>query len=230
MQVIVNSARDQLRFWSVIAPGLVSFEKVVFMIFGPRWVEMLTQGYLGPLTSLYIKLVPQAVNPAIGFSKIDLRPFASATATLTVRNGLVFLIIYAFTWFSFLMPINAQFMQGDHPPLKAPDWVVWRLISVLTAGLFVSLFYSFVSLAFQVPFSNEPAPGTVPAPNPEPYENATFVVFWMVNFVGILALGFPCENMSMIIGAPYSALFLILWIILNVDAGLQPLDLAPTFY
>lgn len=44
------------------------------------------------------------------------------------------------------------------------------------------------------------------------------------------ALGLPCENMAMILGAPYSSIFLIFWVISNVSTGFYALDLAPSFF
>lgn len=94
----------------------------------------------------------------------------------------------------------------------------------------MSLFYSLVSLAFQIPFSNSPAPDTVSADHPNAFGRGSFVVFWMLNWVGMSALGFPCENMAMVLGFPWSSLFLIFWVISNVSGAFYSLDLAPGFF
>ena len=94
----------------------------------------------------------------------------------------------------------------------------------------MSLFYSFVSLAFQIPFSNSPAPHTQVAENPNAYGKATFVVYWMINWVGMSSLGMACENVAMIIGQPWTAMWLIFWVITNVSTSFYSLDLAPKFY
>lgn len=41
--------------------------------------------------------------------------------------------------------------QG-HPPLKFPQLIAWRWAATITAYLFLSLAYSFVSMAFQINF------------------------------------------------------------------------------
>lgn len=129
------------------------------------------------------------------------------------------------------MPIHAQFMKPDgHPPLKVPHWLLWRIVSNIAAYFFLSLFYSFVSLAFQIPFSNEPASPVLSAENANAYGKGTFVVFWMLNWVGMTALGLPCENMAMILGMPWSSFFLIFWVITNVATGFYAIDLAPGFF
>ncbi|KAE8423609.1 hypothetical protein BDV36DRAFT_242938 [Aspergillus pseudocaelatus] len=223
-QFVVITARDETTYSSYITPGLTAFANTVLAEFGPRWVQTVAQ------ESLNISNVPQAINPAIGFNTLDLRPFGPAAATPSVTIGLIYLIIIAFFNSPFLMPIHAQFLKGNHPPLKIPQWLLWRVCSNITAYFFLSLFYSFVSLAFQIPFSNSPAPDTVSASNPNAYGHGSFVVFWMLNWVGMSALGFPLENMAMVLGFPWSSLFLIFWVISNVATGFYALDLAPGFF
>ena len=52
----------------------------------------------------------------------------------------------------------------------------------------------------------------------------------MINFVGMNALGLACENVAMVIGPPYTAVWLIFWIICNVSVAFYPIELAPAFY
>ncbi|KAL4875435.1 hypothetical protein BJY04DRAFT_202016 [Aspergillus karnatakaensis] len=222
-QFIILSARDQTTVSSYITPSFNAFELQLRSEFGPQWVRSLAQ------QSANLTRVPQAVNPAVGFTTLDLRPFAPAVATPSVTIGLIYLIILSFFSFPFLMPIHATLLHGNHPPLKIPQWILWRLLSSIAAYFFMSLFYSFVSLAFQIPFSNAPAPDTISAENPNAYGRGSFVVFWMLNWVGMAALGLPCENMAMVLG-PFSPLWLIFWVICNVSTGFYALDLAPGFF
>ncbi|KAF9888914.1 hypothetical protein FE257_008284 [Aspergillus nanangensis] len=223
-QFVIISARDETTYFNYIIPGLTDFANNLLATFGPRWVQTVAQ------ESLSIARVPQAINPAIGFNTVDLRPFGPAIATPAVTIGLIYLIILAFFNFPFLMPIHVQFIKGDHPPLKIPQWLIWRLLSNVAAYFFLSLFYSLVSLAFQIPFSNDPAPDMIPAANANAYGKGSFVVFWMLNWVGMTALGLPCENMAMVLGFPWSSFFLIFWVITNVATGFYALDLAPGFF
>ncbi|KAL2849836.1 hypothetical protein BJY01DRAFT_210370 [Aspergillus pseudoustus] len=224
-QFVIISARDQTTYSSYITPALNSFQLQLRSEFGPQWVSNLTQQ-----SANLSRAAPQALNPAVGFETYDLRPFSRAVATPAVTIGLIYLIIIAFFNFPFLMPIHAQFMKGDHPPLRVPHWLAWRILSNIAAYFFLSLFYSLVSLAFQIPFSNSPAPDTVSADQPNAYGRGSFVVFWMLNWVGMSALGFPCENMAMILGFPWSSLFLIFWVITNVSGSFYPLNLASKFF
>ncbi|KAJ5771765.1 hypothetical protein N7520_002294 [Penicillium odoratum] len=226
LQTIIISARDEGTYYNYILPDLTILQSLILSSFGPQW----TSSLLSTNTNLST-IPPQTINPAIGFTNIDLRPFTPAVAAPAVSIGLIYLIIISFFNFPFLMPVHAQFIKPEgHPPLKIPHWLLWRVLSSITAYFFLSLFYSLVSLAFQIPFSNSPAPDTVSANNPNAYGHGSFVVFWMLNWVGMTALGIPCENMAMVLGFPWSSFFLIFWVITNVATGFYPLDLASTFY
>ncbi|CAI7624311.1 unnamed protein product [Penicillium bialowiezense] len=224
IETVIITARDESTYYNYILPDLTIFQSTVLAEFGPQWIREISSRNLSTVP-------PQAINPAIGFTQIDLRPFAPAVAAPAVTIGLIYLIIIAFFNFPFLMPIHAQFMKPDgHPPLKLPHWLIWRIFSSIVAYFFLSLFYSLVSLAFQIPFSNAPADDALSASNANAYGRGSFVVFWMLNWVGMAALGFPCENMAMVLGFPWSSFFLIFWVITNVATGFYAIDLAPAFY
>ncbi|EKV06737.1 MNNG and nitrosoguanidine resistance protein [Penicillium digitatum] len=226
IETVIISARDETTYFNYILPDLATLQGKVLSDFGPQWVRSLTSS-----TSNLSSVPPQVINPGIGFTTVDLRPFAPVVAAPAVTIGLIYLIIIAFFNFPFMMPIHAQFMKPNgHPPLKLPHWLIWRILSSIVAYFFLSLCYSLVSLAFKIPFSNDPASEVLPATNANAYGRGSFVVFWMLNWVGMAALGFPCENMAMVLGFPWSALFLIFWVITNVATGFYAIDLAPKFY
>ncbi|KAJ5579485.1 uncharacterized protein N7459_005470 [Penicillium hispanicum] len=228
IETVIISARDENTYYTYVLPDLAILQATVLAEFGPRWARELVAL---PATNNLTNVPPQAINPGVGFFNVDLRPFTPAVAAPAVTIGLIYLIIVAFFNFPFLMPIHARFMKPEgHPPLKVPHWLLWRIGSNIAAYFFLSFFYSLVSLAFRIPFTNEPAPNTVPTNNPNAYGHGSFVVFWMLNWVGMAALGFPCENMAMVLGFPWSSLFLIFWVITNVATGFYSLDLAPSFY
>lgn len=104
------------------------------------------------------------------------------------------------------------------------------------AYFFLSLAYSLLSLAFQINFSGtDPAPSqTLPTlianGNPDAFGKATFVVYWMLNYLGMIALGLACENVAMIVGQPWTGLWLIFWVITNVATAFYDIDIEPRFY
>lgn len=229
VQVIYVTARDQTTIPTYMVPQFVAFEKAMVAKIGSSWAQSVLQNStLSPET---VAKAPQALSPAIGFTTIDLRPFGPATVTPWVSIGLIYLIIIAFFSFSFFLPIHMKYISPrGHPPLHFHQLIIWRWFATVAAYFVLSLSYSFVSLAFQIPYNNPPASPTEPAINPNAYGNGTFLVYWMVNFIGMAALGLACENVAMALGQPWTAIWLLFWVITNVSTGFYNLDLSPGFY
>ncbi|PMD49468.1 uncharacterized protein K444DRAFT_658023 [Hyaloscypha bicolor E] len=176
-----------------------------------------------------IQAAPQAVDPAIGFSTFNLRPFYPPVAIPAITIGLIYLIIISFFSFSFYLPIHMKFIQRQRP-LHFYQLIILRWIATVTTYLFLSLFYSLISLAFQIPFSSGPAPHTEVANPATVYGKGSFPVYWMIDFVGMKALGLACENVAMVVGMPYTSFWLIFWVITNVSTSFYSITLAPGFY
>lgn len=229
-QIIYVEARDETTYANYILPQLTEFQINVQAMFGPQWASrVLTNASLDART---YGQCPQALSPGIGFSTFNLRPFDPATATPAVSIGLIYLIILAFFSFAFYLPIYSKFVipQG-HPPMHFWELMMWRLSMVLLTYFFLSLAYSLVSLAFQIPFSNTSSYNDVSVVNnADAYGRATFVVYWMLNWVGMCALGLASENVSMIVGQPWTALWLIFWVITNVSTSFYQIPLTPGFF
>ncbi|GAM42059.1 hypothetical protein TCE0_043f15690 [Talaromyces pinophilus] len=226
-QIIYNTARDSTTMSSYILPALLDVLFPLLSEFGKEWASILAQN----TTTQNVFRTPQAVNPGIAFTLIDLRPFAPATGTPAISIGLIYLIIISFFSFSFLMPIHALFMTSkDHAPIHKAHLLIWRVSSSIVAYFFLSFFYSLVSLAYQIPFTNSSAPHTESALNANAYGSGSFVVYWMLNWVGMTALGLPSENMAMILGTPYASLWLVFWVITNVATSFYSIVLESDFY
>ena len=208
-QIIYVSARDQNTIPTYVVPQLTSFESSVTARFGVQWAQAIMQN--STISRDNLSKSPQALSPAIGFTTYDLRPFGPANVTPAVSIGLIYLIIIAFFSFTFFLPIHLKYLSPrGHPPLHFYQLIIWRWFATTAAYFFLSLSYSFVALAFQVPFSNGSASSTEPAVNPSAYGKATFFVYWMLNFLGMSALGLSCENVAMALGQPYVDFLMIL--------------------
>ena len=206
IQMVYVEARDETTQAMYITPQLNEFAINVQSQFGEQWVhQVLSNTALDP--SIYGR-APQALSPAIGVSTFNLRPFNPPQATPAVSIGLIYLIIIAFFNFSFYLPIHTKFLipQG-HPPMHFYELAAWRLLTTMLAYLLLALAYSLVSLAFQIPFSNtSPHNDVSVARNPDAFGTGSFVVYWMLNWVSMYALGLASENVTMIIGQPWTAL------------------------
>lgn len=247
-QVIYVEARDDTTYSSYVTPQLQKFQTEVTSMFGKMWAGRVLSMASSDATILSnIQAAPQAISPAIGFSTFNLRPFFPPTATPAVTIGLIYLIIIAFFSFTFYLPIHMKFMGPSHRPLHFYQLIIWRWCATVSAYFFLSLFYSFISLAFQIPFSSPSAPDTVVANPADAYYKGSFVVYWMLNWVGMIALGLACENVAMVVGQPWTAFWLIFvsyclcvydwktltcvqWVITNVSTSFYSITLAPRFY
>ncbi|KAL1853526.1 hypothetical protein Daus18300_011807 [Diaporthe australafricana] len=231
VQIVIQTARDSTTMQSYISPNLQSFTQEFGAMFGAMWGQMTISN--NSLTRENLARAPAAVNPGVTPLLYDLRPFTPPTATPAVSIGLIYLIIMAFFSFSFFLPIHMKYIQPQgHPPLHFWQLIIWRWLATIAAYSLISLAYSLISLAFQIPFWPGPA-SHVSSPPPEgatAYGMATFVVYWLVNYLGMCALGLACENVAMIVGQPWTALWLIFWVITNVSTSFYSLDLAPGFY
>ena len=228
-QIIYVSARDQTTVPTYVAPQLGNLERAIISQVGLNWTQSVLQNT--SISRENLQKAPQALSPGIGFTTIDLRPFGPPEAVPVVTTGLVYLIIIAFFSFTFFTPTHMKFtMPRGHPPLHYYQLIIWRWFASMVAYFLLSLAFSLTSLAFRVPFSNSPASPIEPAFNPSAYGRGTFVVYWILNFVGMAALGLACENVAMALGPTYTAMWLTFWVIVNTAASFSSLDLAPRFY
>ncbi|KAF1972187.1 hypothetical protein BU23DRAFT_569400 [Bimuria novae-zelandiae CBS 107.79] len=241
--IIINpNATDLL--YSAIATGNASYDPLgaCQLIYQDSRDDTNWYDFMLPLLSTYMTqaqsmAAPQAVNPAIGFSEFNLRPFFPYTGIPAVSIGLIYLIIISFFSFSFYLPIHMQYINlKAHPPLKFYQLIIWRWCATMSAYIFLSLAYSFVSIAFQInfthsnPIQSETQVTEVAYGNPVAYSNGTFPIYWMLNFFGMVALGLACENVAMVVGAPWMGLWLIFWVITNVSTSFYDIEIAPGFY
>ncbi|KAA8570618.1 hypothetical protein EYC84_000017 [Monilinia fructicola] len=211
---------------------LLQFQSTITSKFGQQWAaQVLEQAATNTSIMANIRNSPQVISPAIGFSTFNLRPFNPPVATPAVSIGLIYLIIISFFSFSFYLPVHTKYIipQG-HRPMHFYQLIIWRWLATIMAYFFLSLFYSLISLAFQIPFSTGSKSEIMMESPATAYGKGSFVVYWMLNWVGMGALGLACENVTMVIGQPWTALWLIFWVITNVSTSFYSIDLAPKFY
>lgn len=236
-QLIYQDSRDDTNWYDFILPIMSTYMTQAQSMVGKEWAQTALQRASDTSTLQNMQSVPQALNPAIGFSEFNLRPFYPYTCIPAVSIGLIYLIIVSFFSFSFYLPIHMQYLTPKgHPPLKFYQLIIWRWCATISAYVFLSLAYSFVSFAFQInfthanPVQSETQVTDIAYGNPVAYANGTFPVYWMINFFGMIALGLACENVAMLVGAPWMGCWLIFWVITNVSTAFYDIEIAPTFY
>ncbi|KAF7298492.1 DUF3533 domain-containing protein [Mycena kentingensis (nom. inval.)] len=162
-----------------------------------------------------LSVAPQTVSRPIYFSSVNLRPFDVPVASAVTFVGLIYLLILAF--FIVNVSASARLLSGLESRLSLRSLVLLRLGTSFIAYFFVSLFYTLLSRAFQLPFSRH-------------FGFAGFPIFWMLNFIGMLACGLALEAMLTLLTIRFVPFFLILWIIANVAAAVYPIQALPHIY
>ncbi|KAK5136638.1 hypothetical protein LTR08_002652 [Meristemomyces frigidus] len=239
-QLVYIDSRDDTNWYDFIAPLINAFMTEATTTVGKTWTGQIMQAAATNATLVRnAARVPQALSPAIGFSQYNLRPFYPYQVIPSVSIGLIYLIIISFFSFAFYLPIHFKYLKPEgHPPLKFHHLIVWRWCATILAYFMLSLAYSFISLAFQVNFAGgnpvtsetQPTSTTLSNANPDAYGHGTFPVYWMLNFLGMIALGLACENVAMIVGQPWTGLWLIFWVITNVSTAFYDIEIEPAFY
>ncbi|KIY45431.1 hypothetical protein FISHEDRAFT_66994 [Fistulina hepatica ATCC 64428] len=97
----------------------------------------------------------------------------------------------------------------DIPVASAITFV--GLIYMLILSFFI-LFYALLSRAFQVNFNSK-------------FGHAGFIVFWMLNYVAMLALGIALESMITVLTVRFIPFFLT-----NVSIAFMPMEVLPHLY
>ncbi|KAF7298490.1 DUF3533 domain-containing protein [Mycena kentingensis (nom. inval.)] len=157
-----------------------------------------------------LSVAPQTVSRPIYFSSVNLRPFDVPVASAVTFVGLIYLLILAF--FIVNVSASARLLSGLESRLSLRSLILLRLGTSFVAS----------SIPSSRAPSNSPSPATS-APPASP-------IFWMLNFIGMLACGLALEAMLTLLTIRFVPFFLILWIIANVAAAVYPIQALPHIY
>lgn len=97
-QLVYQDARDDTNWFDLMNPILSAFQTEAQSMVGSEWAGMVLQNATTNTTLRdNIARVPQAINPAIGFSQFNLRPFYPYQTIPVVSVTLIYLIIISCT-------------------------------------------------------------------------------------------------------------------------------------
>ncbi|TFK64732.1 hypothetical protein BDN72DRAFT_801842, partial [Pluteus cervinus] len=158
---------------------------------------------------------PQTLLQPIGYQIINLRPFDHPLASAITSIGLVFLLVLSF--FLVVIGKSARDVAGLEHLLTIRSLILVRLGAPFIGYFFISLFYSLMSRAFQLPFNRF-------------FGDAGFLIFWMLNWVGMLSLGLALESLVTNLTVRFIPFFMIFWVISNISVCFFPIDALPVVY
>lgn len=132
-----------------------------------------------------------------------------------LQVGLIYIIITTFfevMWMTQLYGSVAKSALTIH-------YIIFRMLLSQLNYLFISLAFSCLNAAFQIPMSNTWSGG--------------FGTFWMVSYLTMSAVGGVNQNVSLILFAifpPLMGFWILFFAMVNISATFAPIPLCPEFY
>ncbi|GAA5938758.1 hypothetical protein JCM1841_001619 [Sporobolomyces salmonicolor] len=168
-----------------------------------------------------------ALASPFSYQTIDLRPILPGqwAGAAPLEAGLIYYVIFAFHIALFLFFSRIPFQMAIKKKGIQLSWlhtVILRIAPLPFAYFFLSLSYSLINLAFLVPMDGNGHAGFGP--------QGGFMVFWMLNWLTLGALGTAMESMFTLLTIKFFPLFLITWIILNITSSFFPPTLMEPFW
>ncbi|KAL0945267.1 hypothetical protein HGRIS_000778 [Hohenbuehelia grisea] len=224
-------ARSENAYRAIIRPSVEGTLQIISKTFASQFAKQLASSSPANVTNILIN-APQIITQPISYTIFNLRPFDIPVASAVSFVGLIYLLIISF----FVVVSNQNLLR--HPQysvyiqmigngareaagleriLSTGSLIKLRLATVFIVYFFLSFFYSLLSLAFQVPFDRKFGPGG-------------FVLFWMLNWSGMLSVGLALESLMTILTVRFMPFFMILWIISNVSVCFMPIEVLPGIF
>ncbi|RDB16010.1 Nitrosoguanidine resistance protein SNG1 [Hypsizygus marmoreus] len=210
--VYAAEARNENAYRSLIRPSAQAALEQISQTFAIQSAAQLASS--ANLTAL-LATSPQTVITPIGYTVHNLAPFDMPVASAVTFVGLIYQLILSF--FVVMISFTAREHSRLNQHLTLRSLIVTRFVSSFTAYFFVSLFYALLSLAFQLDFTRK-------------FGHSGFLVFWMLNWVGMLSVGLALESLMTLLTPRGIPFFMILWIIINVSVCFLPIEVLPIFF
>ncbi|KAF5369660.1 hypothetical protein D9615_010234 [Tricholomella constricta] len=211
--VFAAEARNENAYRTLIRPSVDESFETISTTFALQAVMQLAS--TSPDLTALIATSPQTVIKPISFTMDNVAPFNEPVASAVTFVGLIYVLILSF--FVVMIAYGARDAAGLNRSLTLRSLILTRFATAFIAYFIVSLFYSLLTLAFQLDFTRK-------------FGKAGFVVFWMLNWVGMLSVGLALEALITLFTARFIPFFMIIWIIVNVSVCLQPIEVLPVVY
>ncbi|KAI0063579.1 hypothetical protein BV25DRAFT_385006 [Artomyces pyxidatus] len=162
------------------------------------------------------KGAPVLLTQPVSYTVNNVRPFDVPVAAAVDFVGLIYLLILSFvvTMVNYAARVDVTHIEDR---LTFPALMGMRILNPIIAYFVISLFYGLLSVAFQVPFNRT-------------FGHSGFLVYWMMSWFAMAALGLAVESMITILTPRFVPFFLLLWIITNVSVCYFPPELLPGVY
>ncbi|GLB45512.1 putative protein of unknown function (DUF3533) [Lyophyllum shimeji] len=212
ISVYAAEARNENAFRSLIRPSAQAALDQICAAFAKQAVARLTSS---PNLTALLTTSPQTVLTPISYTFHILAPYDIPVASAVTFVGLIYQLILSF--FIVMICNSAREASGVNRNLTLRSLIIARYVSTFGAYFFLSLFYALLSLAFQLDFTRK-------------FGHGGFVVFWMLNWAGMLAVGLALESLLTLLTVRFMPFFMIIWIIANVSVCIFPIEVLPIVF
>ncbi|KAF8652205.1 hypothetical protein AX16_004508 [Volvariella volvacea WC 439] len=207
-------ARQENAFRALIRPTVQMHLGIISTQFALNLARVAIENSAINTTNI-LAVSPQTLIQPVSYTLQNLRPFDVPVASGSTFVGLIFLLILSF----FLVMISnaAREVSGLQFTLSTRGLIILRLATPFIGYFFLSLFYSLLNLAFQLPLDRW-------------FGRGGFMIFWMLNWIAMLSVGLAIESMFTLLTIRFVPFFLLLWVISNVSVIAQPIEVMPVVF
>ncbi|KAF8153410.1 hypothetical protein B0H34DRAFT_104331 [Crassisporium funariophilum] len=210
--VFAVEARNENAFRSMIRPTVQATLDAVSRAIAIQTVQRIANS--STLSSI-MTTSPQTIVQPVSYRIKNLAPFDIPVASAVTFVGLLYQLILSF--FIVMIGHAAREASGLDKSLSTQSLITLRLISSFSAYFIISLFYSLLNVAFQIDLTRR-------------FGHAGFMVFWMVNYAGMLSVGLALESLMTLLTIRFIAFFMLTWIITNISVCIFPLETLPGIF
>lgn len=207
-----ETGRDMNTMESAIRPTLYEFGDVLQYylqtVAYPKFIQPLSSDQFSALRDTNLLNFPDILYT-------DGAPITNAVVFGPLQVGLIYIIIITFFQFMWFIKLNA--IVGG--ATSAKDYIVYRMVISQITYLFLSLAFTCLNAAFQIPLNNAWSGG--------------FGVMWMISFLTMSAVGGANENVALLTFSTLPPLFgfwLLFFVMINISATFAPIELCPQFF
>ncbi|GAA5892631.1 SNG1 family protein [Sporobolomyces salmoneus] len=202
LSLYINEGRNILTYDQWVTPGMTYFLRTYVLGNAATSLSQLLLPRLNANSQFDPTALSAVLSRPFSYAEWNVGPIANYAGIPASTVGLLYLLI--FTYF-FSIYFN-QARAALEPKLRLKSLIFLRLIAPPVFYVFLSLWISLVSIAFQVPFNLFWGKGGFP-------------LFWLINWTSMWALGLAMECALTLLGPKYTAFFLVFWAILNVSVA-----------
>ncbi|CCF57621.1 hypothetical protein KAFR_0C06260 [Kazachstania africana CBS 2517] len=216
-EVTYETGRDPTNLKNWILPVMEELEMVYQQYYTstyfPQFIDNITTA---PLTATQLNMTRITSAGEFAFTYVDYRQFYSRTLLCTTQFGPIYTLLLTVFQFMIFGPVHAEMAKV----LKPRHTIIYRYAITSLTCFILSLFVCTVSAIYQVDFTLA-------------FGKAGFVIYWMSNWLFMMAAAGTNENVLSIIfllKPQFAGIWIFSFIVINLAPTIFSLALSNNFY